>query len=146
MRLFSWLRSTRSRFAPAGAGHGPRLTRLPKQAAPARLGVERLEDRTVPSTFTVHNLADSGAGSLRAAVTAANANPGADVIAFDHGLRGTVALTSGELGITDGLEIDGQGAGRLAVSGSDVSRVFQIGSGVAVSIDGLTVTHGRAVG
>lgn len=37
-------------------------------------------------------------------------------------------------------------AGRLAVSGNDTSRVFQIGSGVAVSIDGLTVTHGHAVG
>jgi hypothetical protein len=110
------------------------------------LGVERLEDRTVPSTFTVGNLADSGPGSLRAAITAANTNPGADVIAFTPGLRGTVGLTSGDLGITDDVEIDGPGANNLAVSGSDASRVFRIIGGVAVSIDGLTVTHGRAVG
>ena len=36
-----------------------------------------LEDRTVPSTFTVLNLADSGEGSLRQAVLDANAHPGA---------------------------------------------------------------------
>src|SRR5262249_20569106 len=39
-----------------------------------------LEDRTLPSTFTVMNLADHGAGSLRDAVQAANQNPGADLI------------------------------------------------------------------
>ena len=41
-----------------------------------------LEDRTVPSTFTVTNLADGGPGSLRQAVLDANGNPGADVIQF----------------------------------------------------------------
>jgi hypothetical protein len=111
------------------------------------LSVEPLEDRTVPSTFTVLNLADSGLASLRQAVLDANANPGADLIRFAPAARdGTIALTSGQLSITDDLRIDGPGAGRLAVSGNDASRVFQISSGVAVSIDGLTVTHGRAVG
>jgi hypothetical protein len=110
------------------------------------LSVERLEDRTVPSTFTVRNLADSGLGSLRAAVAAANTNPGADVIRFASSARdGTIALTSGELVITDDVRIDGPGAGRLAVSGNDTSRVFRIDSGAAVSIDDLTVTHGRAL-
>ncbi len=144
MRLTSWLRSARSLFVPNGTANG-HPTRLPKRAPSPRLSVEHLEDRTVPSTFTVGNLADSGTGSLRAAITAANTNPGADVIAFAHGLRGTVALTSGELGITDDLRIDGPGAGRLAVSGSDISRVFRIGSGVAASIDDLTVTHGHGL-
>jgi hypothetical protein len=45
----------------------------------------RLEDRTLPSTFTVMDLHDSGPGSLRAAIAAANANPGADTIVFQHG-------------------------------------------------------------
>ena len=101
----------------------------------------RIASSSAPSRS--NNLADSGPGSLRAAITAANTHPGADVIAFAHGLRGTVALTSGELGITDALRIDGPGAGRLAVSGSDASRVFNIGSGAAVSIDDLTITHGH---
>src|SRR5262245_23287346 len=56
-----------------------------------RLSVEGLEDRTVPSTFTVQNLADSGLGSLRQAVLNANASPGADLIRFATAARdGTI--------------------------------------------------------
>jgi hypothetical protein len=109
------------------------------------LSIERLEDRTVPSTFTVRNLADSGLGSLRAAITAANLNPGADVVTFAPSLGGTVTLTSGELNITDSVWIDGPSAGRLAVSGNDASRVFNIGSGAMVSIDDLTITRGHGL-
>ena len=109
--------------------------------------VERLEDRSVPSTFTVGNLTDSGAGSLRQAILDANGNAGADVIRFAPAARdGTIALSSGQLSILDDLIIDGPGAGRLAVSGKDASRVFQIGASVAATIDGLTITHGRATG
>src|SRR5262245_17445478 len=134
MHLSSWLRSARS-------------TRLNKRAMAVRLGLESLEDRSVPSTFTVVNFADSGTGSLRQAVLDANANPGADLIRFGPGARdGIIVLTSGQLSITDHLQIDGPAADRLAVSGNDASRVFQISSSVAVSIDGLTVTHGRAAG
>jgi hypothetical protein len=143
MRLSSWLRSGRSFFVPPGMEQGHRPTRLPKRFLPTRLDVAQLEDRIVLSTLTVNNLADSGLNSLRAAITAANTHPGADVIAFAHGLRGTVALTSGELSITDDLWIDGPGASRLAVSGSDASRVFNISGGAAVSIDDLTITHGH---
>jgi hypothetical protein len=142
MRLPSWLWFARAPRAPSGTGNGPPPTRGRKRAAAARLGVEPLEDRTVPATFTVWNLADAGAGSLRAALTAANTNPGADVVDFARGLWGTVALTSGELGITDDVRIAGPGAHRLAVSGSDLSRVFRIHAG-AVVMDGLTVTRGN---
>src|SRR5262245_22560649 len=110
-----------------------------------RLHVELLEDRWMPSTFLVENLADNGVGSLRQAILDANANPGADVIDFAPAARdGTITLTSGQLSITDDLTIDGPGADRLAVSGNDTSRVFRIGSGVTVAIDDLTITHGRA--
>jgi hypothetical protein len=145
MRLPSWLWFARTPRAPSGAGNGPPPTRVRKRAAAARLGVEPLEDRIVPATFTVRNLADAGDGSLRAAVTAANTNPGADVVDFAPGLGGTVALTSGELGITDDVLIAGPGANRLAVSGSDLSRVFRIGAGAAVVMDGLTVTRGNGL-
>ena len=46
------------------------------------LSVERLEDRTVPTTFTVLSLADNGAGPLRQAILNANAHVGADTIDF----------------------------------------------------------------
>jgi hypothetical protein len=109
-------------------------------------GLEALEDRTVPSTFTVGNLADSGPGSLRQAILDANAQPGADTIDFADGLHGTIALASGQLGITDDLTIDGPGADQLAVSGSHRSRVFALSGGVTVSLAGLTITDGRVVG
>jgi hypothetical protein len=65
-----------------------------------------LEDRTVPSTFTVLNLNDGGAGSLRVAITDANANPGPDLISF--GVAGTIRLTTGALpDITETVDIDG---------------------------------------
>src|SRR5262245_40609041 len=84
---------------------------------PLCLALEQLEGRTVPSTFRVVNLADSGAGSLRQAVLDANAKPGADRITFAPAARdGTIALTSGQLSITDDLRIDGPGASRLTVS------------------------------
>jgi hypothetical protein len=138
MRLSTWLRSARSLVG----ARGDEQRRAAKSAPATRLAVEHLEDRTVPSTFTVRTLADSGPGSLRAAVADANANPGADLIRFAGGARGTIALTSGELGITDDLRIDGPGAGKLAVSGSDTSRVFNIAAGAEVTIDDLTVTRG----
>src|SRR5262249_22285258 len=105
-----------------------------------------LEDRVVPSTFTVVNLNDGGPGSLRQAVLDANALTGADTIAFAHGLTGAIPLTSGQLSITDSLAIDGPGAYRLAVSGNLQSRVFSISGGVTVTIARLTITDGRVIG
>ena len=83
--------------------------------------LEALEDRRVLSTFTVVNLLDNGAGSLRAAVAAANANPGADTINF--AVTGAIALSSGQLDVTDDLTINGPGAGALTVSGEFASRI-----------------------
>ncbi len=47
--------------------------------------LELLEDRLVPTMFTVLNTSDSGANSLRDAITQANADssPGTDVITFN---------------------------------------------------------------
>ena len=63
MRLSSWLRSARSLFVPSGTENGHRPTRLRRRALAAQLSVERLEDRSLPSTFTVLTLGDSGLGS-----------------------------------------------------------------------------------
>src|SRR5947209_1075029 len=71
MTIRSWLRSlfTRPVTRP--------LRKRPPQARPA------LEDRTVPSTFTVLNTQDDGSiGSLRWAVGQANAHAGPDTIHF----------------------------------------------------------------
>jgi hypothetical protein len=118
--------------------------RQKRHASKARPRLEILEDRTLPSTFTVTNLLDSGAGSLRAAVVAANANPGADTINF--ATTGTIALTSGELDITDSLTINGPGLNSLTVSGNNISRVFGLAGNPTVTIADLTVANGWTSG
>jgi fibronectin-binding autotransporter adhesin len=113
----------------------------------ARPSFELLEDRTVPSTFTVLNLADSGTGSLRQAILAANASAGADTILFAAGLSGTLTLSSGEMSITDDLALAGPGASQLTVSGNQLSRAFRIsGSTTDVAVSGLTIADGLATG
>ncbi len=78
----------------------------PQRRAARLLAVELLEDRVVPSTFTVANLADSGAGSLRQAILSANAHPGSDAI--DFAVAGTIRLSSGALpAIAGAVDIDG---------------------------------------
>jgi serine/threonine protein kinase len=99
------------------------------RAKSLRPEVELLDNRWLPSTFTVNTLADRGDGSLRQAVLDANANPGTDLIRFAPSARSdTIALSSGQLSVTDSLRIDGPDADRLTVSGNDASRVFQINS------------------
>jgi hypothetical protein len=101
-----------------------------------------------PSTFQVTNLNDSGPGSLRAAVMAANANPGADTIRFGPAAHdGTIPLTSGQLTISDDLTIDGPGENRLTISGTNASRVFRvIGNSTNVTLRDLTITGGSVTG
>jgi hypothetical protein len=70
------------------------------------LAVERLEDRALPSTFTVLNLQNSGSGSLRQAMLDANSHAGADTINFS--VAGTIRLTTGALPANTGsVNIDG---------------------------------------
>jgi hypothetical protein len=95
-------------------------------------------------TLAVLNNLDSGPGSLRDAI--AQADDG-DTIDFDDDLAGeTITLTSGQLEITKSLNIQGPGAGLLAISGNDRYRVFAVEEGHTVSISGLTITHGHTKG
>ena len=84
LRLWGWAHRSGPRRKPAAR----RRTFVPR--------LEALEDRALPSTYTVLNLHDGGAGSLRQAVLDADAHPGHNTIRFAHGLHGTIGLTSGE--------------------------------------------------
>lgn len=117
------------------------FTKRIRRAFEPRLTV--LDDRTLPSTFTVMNLDDSGPGSLRAAVDEANANPGVDRVQFAHKLTGTITLSTGELEITDAVNVDGPGASRITVSGDGATRVFHV-MATDVEIGGLTISDGFA--
>jgi hypothetical protein len=100
-------------------------------------------------TFTVTNLSDSGVtgdGSLRGEVRAANANPGADTIAFASGLSGQITLSGNGLQIEDPVDIEGPGPGQLVVAQSSAQRVIHVHLGApgAVTIAGLHIADGTA--
>jgi hypothetical protein len=102
-----------------------------------------LEDRTLPSTFTVTNLLDSGAGTLRQAILGANSTPGTDTITFS--VTGTINLAGALPNLSSNLSIQGPGADSLSVrrnTGGEY-RIFTVTSGATVAISGLTVTNGR---
>jgi hypothetical protein len=142
--LFPSLKRISGRYQD-GWLHRRKTTR--NAARPERSFVPRLEvleDRTVPSTLTVTNTLDKGAGSLRDAITKAG---NGDTIVFAPSLDGqTITLTSDQLTINKNLDIEGPGASLLAISGNDTNRVFSIPEGNTVTIAGLTITNGLGSG
>jgi hypothetical protein len=156
MFLSSWLRN---RTTTPRANRAAALRQRPARFRP---GLEMLEDRWVPSTLTVTNTLDSGAGSLRADIAAATSG---DTIAFnipksDPGYNATtgvwtITLTSGELDITKNLTITGPGADELTISGNHASAVFVVQlSGKTkphqpqpqLSLSGMTISNGIGSG
>ena len=85
--------------------------------------------------------------SLREAITAANLADG-NTIQFDPALSGsTITLTTGEIQISHAMNIVGPGAGSLAISGADASRIFYLScanTSQHVSISGLSLRNGSA--
>ncbi len=92
--------------------------------------------------YTVSNTNPIGAGSLRQAILDANNHSGLDTITF--GVTGTIVLTTPLPTVTDTLIISGPGAALLTISGDHQYRVFEIDSGKAVTISGLTIRDGRS--
>jgi large repetitive protein len=93
------------------------------------------------ATYTVTNLGNSGAGSLRQAILDANASGTDDTITFS--VSGTIVLTSGSLGINNNGSLTIEGAG-ITVSAGYASRVFVVNSGATVTMNGLTITGGSS--
>ncbi|MEO0468527.1 MAG: hypothetical protein AAF206_02820 [Bacteroidota bacterium] len=106
---------------------------------------------TFAATYPVTNTLDAGGGSLREAITLANANPGLDVISFTIAGVGlhTITLLSDLPDITDPVLIDGSTANGFAgiplieVDGNDVvNEVFFLTTAADGShISALVVNH-----
>jgi hypothetical protein len=135
------------------AGHGPQTAsrRRPARQRPrARLSLEALEDRTLPSTFVVDRLTDTGAGAglagdLRYCIGQANASPGDDSITFS--VTGTINLAGALPSLSSNIDLEGPGASSLTVqrdTGGNY-RIFTVDSGATVVLYGLTITQGAAV-
>lgn len=99
------------------------------------------------NTFVVTNTNDSGTGSLREAVNSANSTTRPDSIVFDWTIFGsaqTIALTGGEILITQPLQILGPGESLLKISGNSNSRVFFLQNTAIVNLNNLTIANGKA--
>ncbi len=94
-----------------------------------------------PTELTVTSAADSGEGSLRAAM-AAIADGG--TITVDPSLAGATVALSQQLTATRSMTIDASAAPGLVLSGSGVDRVLLVEPGASVTVRGLTVTDGAA--
>lgn len=120
-----------------------------RQQENSNTNLEVLEQRELLTTFTVTTPLDetvaNASMSLREAINAANANPGADTIRFSSGLAGqSILLTQGELVISDPVTITGLGATNTVIDAQLNSRVFNLDSGADdVTLDGLTIRGGR---
>jgi uncharacterized repeat protein (TIGR01451 family) len=99
--------------------------------------------------LSVTNLNDSGPGSLRDALTAAQ---NGDTIQLSSNLAGgTIVLTSGALLINQNLTIltpsTSAGAPSLTISGNNISRVFDIeggANGISLALQNLIIENGLA--
>lgn len=101
--------------------------------------------------FTVTNFFDSGAGSLRDAITLANATPGPDTIVFNFAGQGFPAppyscfLNFPLPVITDDLTITGPGYDVLSLTRQNNAPSFTImpvSGGVTLRVEGITFAKG----
>ncbi len=88
--------------------------------------------------------------SLREAVVAANAAPGADVVVLGPGVytltrggAGEDAAAAGDLDVGSDLTVLGAGAEATIIDGAALDRVFDVQPGVHLELIGVTVRNGR---
>ena len=81
-------------------------------------------------------------GTLRQAITDANANPGDDSITITA--TGTITLATPLPSLTEAVEINGPGASDLSVDANDTGAVFSVAGGVKATIRDLTATNGTS--
>src|SRR5271157_5879717 len=126
--------------------------------------LELLEDRWVPSAYTVSNTLYSGTGSLDAAIASAiTSNDTAAMITFSVPANSTIQLDSSDVNTaaakygptaffigggsgTTNITIDGSGAPGLVIDGGSAVRLFTMASGDSLTLENLKLAHGNAPG
>jgi len=159
MTFTQWLRNA---FGPRV--QASRASRRGKSRQPSRRRymptLELLEDRLAPASFVVSSLADSGANTLRAAVDAANASPGNNMITFSGAaVGGTIDLTTTDttnpfqfgptalvIVVGDNLTIQGDPTLGVTIMGPGAGfnlRDFAVAAGATLTLDDVTISGGN---
>jgi hypothetical protein len=130
----------------------PRPARAPGSRRPSAIAAMAIAllgaGQAAAATFTVTNTNDSGAGTLRAAIIAANKNPGQDTIAFNIAGAGphAIAVASSLPGINDPVLIDGYTQPGAAVNtgaiGSNAAIRIELVGPATVGVSSLTLLVG----
>lgn len=108
------------------------------------------------ATFSVTKTTDTADGqcnadcSLREAIIAANATAESDTIALSPGNylltiagQGENAAKTGDLDITNGVEIQGSGPEKSVINGNQLDRVFHVQNNAAVVLNNLIIKNGN---
>ena len=95
-----------------------------------------------PTSITVTNNNDSGAGSLRQAVNDIGLN---GTIDFASGVS-NIVLTGGEISIIRDVNIAGDGANQVTVRGNNQSRIFTVPGGKTLNLSKIVLADGNAGG
>jgi hypothetical protein len=140
-------------------GYGPTKRQVVAGASIAMGATLAATGSAQAATFTVTNLNDGGAGSLRQAILDANQNgPDLDQILFASGLSGTISVGSATgLGVypETPMNIQGPGADQITLRGANGVDyvVFTRGApgygaspGAPITLSGVTITGGDSDG
>ena len=133
MRFLSWFHRT------------PKTNPVPVSRRTFRPRLEALEDRCVPTHWTVTSPVDNVnvANSLRWAVAKAGSGDTIDIQ-----ISGPIVLTNGELYLAYDVTIDSTNislihSGYSWISGNFQSRVFEVAPGAHVTLSYLEIIHGN---
>lgn len=112
-----------------------------------------------PHVFTVTKFVDTNDGvcdadcSLREAINAANADNGRNTVILSAGTytlslsgAGEDAGATGDLDISDPVDLVGAGADATAVDGGDLDRILHVTRALTVTVTGITVRNGHVEG
>src|SRR5262245_5818039 len=153
MWFFPWLRI---RTSKRSLGWSPGFSRLKSglQQRPVarrfRPRLEALEDRWLPSQvgLTVTSLADSGPGTLRAAIQSADAGSHTDTYTIGFAVAGTIDLQSSLPDLNNSISIQGPGAASLTIEraagvSSFAASIVTVDAGQTAGLSALTIANGN---
>jgi hypothetical protein len=117
----------------SGSAYGSTMSFVPNDIpAPTSLVVTSLDDTT-------------SSGTLRWAITQANATSGGIYDSITFGVNGTVTLSSALPQITQNVTITGNGRTQTIIDGNNLYRIFNVPSGRSLTVSDMTLKQGQNI-